>query len=88
MPHIIRLGDPTDHGGKVISVTATWFTVEGIAVARVGDQCSCPKRGHNNCTIADGNPNHVIDGIEVAYAGNKTTCGAVLQATVGNFGQS
>lgn len=87
MPHIIRLGDPTSHGGKVESVSAPWFTVDGLPVARVGDTCSCPKSGHDPCTIADGNPAHLIDGIAVAYAGNTTTCGAVLQASAGNFGQ-
>ncbi|MET3133623.1 putative Zn-binding protein involved in type VI secretion [Oxalobacteraceae bacterium GrIS 1.11] len=85
MPKVIRLNDPTSHGGKVISVTATHFTVGDIAVARVGDKCSCPKPGHNNCTIAEGDPHHTIDGIAVAYDGHKTTCGAVLESTVSNF---
>lgn len=85
MPNVIRLGDPTSHGGKVESVTANHFTVDGIAVARVGDVCSCPIAGHGNCTIAEGDPTHVIDGIAVAYEGHKTTCGAALIATIGNF---
>lgn len=85
MPHIIRLGDPTDHGGQVTQVSASQFTVGGIAVARVGDQCSCPKTGHSHCVIAEGNPHHKIDGIAVAYEGHKTSCGAVLQSTVANF---
>ena len=86
MRNVIRLGDPTSHGGKVMSVGATYFTVAGIAVARVGDKCSCPIKGHDNCTIAEGDPHHVIDGIAVAYDGHKTTCGATLSATIGNFG--
>lgn len=85
MPKVIRLGDPTDHGGKVTQVSASQFTVGGIAVARVGDQCSCPKTGHSDCVIVEGNPHHKIDGIAVAYAGHKTSCGAVLQSTVKNF---
>jgi uncharacterized Zn-binding protein involved in type VI secretion len=60
--------------------------VGDIAVARVGDVCSCPIKGHDNCTIAEGDPHHVIDGIAVAYDGHKTTCGATLIATAGNFG--
>ena len=88
MPNVIRLNDPTSHGGKVVQVDATWFTVAGIAVARVGDQCSCPKRGHDHCTIAEGDPHHTINGIPVAYAGHKTTCGAVLISTVPNFSKS
>jgi len=85
MRKIIRLNDPTSHGGKVVSVGATHFTVGGIAVARLGDLCSCPKSGHDNCTIAEGDPQHTIDGVPVAYEGHKTTCGALLQSTVGNF---
>jgi len=85
MPNVIRLGDPTSHGGKVESVSATHFSVGGIPVARVGDICSCPIKGHDKCTIAEGDPTHVIDGIPVAYDGHKTTCGATLTASIRNF---
>ena len=88
MRNVIRLGYPTSHGGKVVSVSAHHFTVDSIPVARVGDVCSCPIAGHTVCTIAEGNPQHVIDGVAVAYAGHKTTCGAVLIATTGNFSGS
>lgn len=86
MRNMIRLGDPTSHGGKVESVGADHYMVDGIPVARVGDVCSCPIKGHDNCTIAEGEPDHVIDGVAVAYDGHKTTCGATLIATVKNFG--
>ncbi|GAB3428622.1 PAAR domain-containing protein [Massilia solisilvae] len=85
MPNVIRLGDSTSHGGKVVSVTANHFTVDGVAVARVGDLCSCPIPGHDNCTIVEGDHTHTIDGIAVAYDGHKTSCGATLMATVKNF---
>lgn len=85
MPSVIRLGDPTDHGGAVVAVTANHYTVDGIAVARVGDQCSCPKKGHDGCVIAEGNPEFTIDGIPVAFEGHKTSCGAVLKSTLANF---
>lgn len=85
MPNVIRLGDPTSHGGKVTSAGASHFTVDGVAVAVVGDTCSCPIRGHTGCTIAEGDPSHTIDGVPVAYEGNKTTCGAELKSTVDNF---
>ncbi|WP_444846246.1 PAAR domain-containing protein [Duganella caerulea] len=88
MPNVIRLNDPTSHGGKVVSVSASWFSVDGIAVARVGDQCSCPIPGHGICVIIEGNAHHVIDGIPVAYDGHKTSCGAVLQSTLSNFSSS
>lgn len=84
MPNVIRLGDPTSHGGKVVSVSAHHVTVEGIAVARVGDLCICPINGHQVCVIAEGSSIHSIDGIAVAYEGHKTSCGATLIATVAN----
>lgn len=87
MPNVIRLGDPTSHGGKVVSVSADHFTVDGKPVARVGDACSCPIKGHDNCKVAEGSPRHVIDNVAVAYEGHKTTCGATLIATTGNFGE-
>jgi uncharacterized Zn-binding protein involved in type VI secretion len=86
MRNVIRLGDSTSHGDKVVSVSANYFTVDGIPVARVGDLCSCPIKGHDNCTIAEGDPHHVIDNVAVAYEGHKTTCGAALIATTENFG--
>jgi len=85
MANVIRLGDPTSHGGKVVSVTATWFTVDGVPVARVNDVCVCPIPGHSGCTIAEGDPNHIVDGLPVAYAGHKTSCGATLISTFDAF---
>jgi uncharacterized Zn-binding protein involved in type VI secretion len=80
---IIRLGDPTDHGGKVIASGAPHVAVDGIPLALKGDACSCPKRGHSGCTIAEGDPDHTVNGVPVAYEGHKTSCGAALIATVG-----
>jgi uncharacterized Zn-binding protein involved in type VI secretion len=85
MPNVIRLGDPTSHGGKVISASASHITVEGVPVALVGDACSCPIKGHDGCKIATGNLNHTVDGVAVAYDGDKTSCGAILQSTIANF---
>ena len=82
---VIRLGDPTDHGGTVTASGAPRFTVEGKPIALKGDACSCPHHGHSPCTIAEGDPEHTVDGVPVAYAGHKTTCGAVLQGTVGTY---
>ena len=83
MPNIIRLDDPTSHGGKVTNVTATHFTVSDIAVARVGDKCSCPL--HGDGTITEGDPHHSIDGKPVAYEGHQTSCGATLKSTLTTF---
>jgi len=85
MKNVIRLGDPTAHGGKVMSVKATHFTVDGKAVACVGDKCMCPMPGHTVCTIIEGSDTHKVDGLPVAYHGHKTSCGATLITTCGNF---
>ncbi|MBA5607053.1 PAAR domain-containing protein [Duganella sp. FT3S] len=85
MANVIRLSDPTSHGGKVVSVSATWFTVDGIPVARVNDVCVCPLPGHSACTITEGDPNHIVDGLAVAYDGHRTSCGATLKSTIGHF---
>jgi uncharacterized Zn-binding protein involved in type VI secretion len=86
MRNVIRLNDPTSHGGAVVNVAATHFTVGGIAVARVGDKCTCPL--HGNGTITEGDSSHTINGIAVAYNGHKTSCGATLTSTVTNFGRT
>jgi uncharacterized Zn-binding protein involved in type VI secretion len=78
MPSVIRLGDLTSHGGKVVDVAARHYTVDGIPVAGVGDRCSCPIPGHDGCTIAEGNPSHIVEGVQIAYEGHKTSCGASL----------
>ncbi|WP_176058493.1 PAAR domain-containing protein [Paraburkholderia sp. BCC1876] len=85
MKNVVRVGDPTSHGGEVTS-GASRFMVDGLPVARVGDTCTCPKDGHDDCTIAEGDPNFVIEGRAVAFDGHKTTCGAMLRSTVTNFG--
>ena len=42
---VIRLGDPTSHGGKVASAAGN-FNIMGKNVARLGDVCTCPIPGH------------------------------------------
>ncbi|MYN19960.1 hypothetical protein GTP81_24765 [Rugamonas sp. FT107W] len=81
MRKIICVGDPTTHGGKVISSSAPHFTVDGKAVACIGDKCSCPIIGHGGvCTIVEGDDQHTIDGRPVVYEGHKTSCGATVLA--------
>ncbi len=85
MPNVIRVGDPTSHGGKVIASTAPHFVVGGKPVVLVGDKCMCPMTGHQNCVIVSGNANHTVNGKAVAYEGDKTSCGATLISTVKTF---
>ena len=81
MRGVIRLNDPTSHGGRVISAAPN-SAVMGVAVARQGDRCSCPLYGHDNCVIAEGDPKVLIDGVPVAFDGHHTSCGAVLMTTM------
>ena len=87
MRRVIRLNDPTSHGGKVISAAPN-KTVLGLAVARQGDRCLCPLKGHETCVIAEGDPEVLIDGVPVAFEGHATSCGATLISTVGNSGRT
>src|SRR5512145_1971559 len=77
---VIRLGDDTSHGGKVITASAR-MTIDGIPVALWGDRCSCPIDGHDTCVICEGEPEALYDGIPIALEGHKTDCGAVLIPT-------
>jgi uncharacterized Zn-binding protein involved in type VI secretion len=87
MPKIIVNGDSTSHGGAVVGAGAN-STVNSKVVARKGDLCTCPINGHGPCAIAEGDPDHTIDGIAVAYEGHKTTCGATLIASTANNAKS
>ncbi|WP_244986158.1 PAAR domain-containing protein [Chromobacterium violaceum] len=82
MKPVIRLGDPTDHGGKVVSASST-TTMFGKAVALVGDSVSCPQNGHVNCVIVEGDPSWTVGGKGVALEGHKVSCGATLISTLG-----
>lgn len=85
MATVIRLGDPTSHGGKVVDCCSTNVKAAGKPLAVVGDRVLCPIQGHVNCTITTGNARHRINGKAVAYAGDKTSCGAVLLSTYSRF---
>jgi uncharacterized Zn-binding protein involved in type VI secretion len=85
MPQVIRLGDPTSHGGKVISASASDYLVDGIAVVCVGDLCSCPIPGHGVTNVVEGDADYIVEGKAVALAGHMTGCGAALISTTGDY---
>jgi uncharacterized Zn-binding protein involved in type VI secretion len=87
MQGVIRLGDITSHGGKVIGASSTAF-VHGVAVARKGDMCTCPLPGHTVCTIIEGDPLVLVGGIPVAFQGHKTSCGATLISSAPTSGKA
>lgn len=87
MRKLILVGDPTDHGGKVISGTPT-TTFHDKPVARKGDLVECPEKYPDNSPhginpILEGEPHMPIDGSPVALEGHKTACGCALIATIG-----
>ena len=77
---VIRLGDVTDHGGKVISVSH-YPTDMGKPIACIGDMVSCPKC-KGTYPIVEGDPSYTINGTPVAFEGHKTACGAMLLSSV------
>jgi uncharacterized Zn-binding protein involved in type VI secretion len=76
---IIRMGDPTSHGGKVIEGSMVDIC-HGKPIAYMGHQTYCPQC-KGNFPIIDGAPTTTFYGKGVALAGMKTACGAVLIAT-------
>ena len=88
MTHVIRVGDTTSHGGKVLNSSVGHFVVGGKPVVVVGDQCMCPVKGHENCSVASGSATHTVNGKAVAYDGDKTSCGATLISSKPKFSQS
>jgi len=87
MRRVIRLGDKTTHGGEVVSAASN-YSIMGKAVARMGDMVTCPRKGHGQCEIAEGDPNWTINGRNVALEGHLTTCGAELISSCGELGRS
>ena len=76
---VIRLGDPTDHGGKVTTAFRE-LGVLGIAVA--GESCLawCPRcQGEFRLIPSAGRRHH---GRSIAYDGDLTECGARLISTL------
>lgn len=78
MINAIRLGDATDHGGQVISASSN-MRINGRAVARKGDEVTCPRH-------PDINPNLIIEGFDrgtnnrtpIARHGYQAMCGCRL----------
>ena len=75
---LIRVGDPSSHGGTVMEGSDTMI-VDGKPVARLGDKVSCPI--HGDTTIDSGSETYLTDGRPTARDGDTTACGATLGAT-------
>lgn len=73
---IIRLGDSTDHGGKVIEAFSQ-TNLNGKPMAGVGHGVDCPKC-NGTFPITEGSALLDVEGVPVALNGMKTACGASL----------
>lgn len=78
MTDFIRLGDTTDHGGKVISASLT-MSYDSIPVARKGDRITCPLHPQiQPNVIVEGDESITDDGVPVARHNHQGTCGCHL----------
>ncbi|MFM0221646.1 PAAR domain-containing protein [Paraburkholderia dipogonis] len=77
MMNLIRLGDDTDDGGKVITASST-MQFDGRFVARKGDEVSCPKHDVKPNVITEADESMKDDGVPIARHGHQATCGCRL----------
>jgi uncharacterized Zn-binding protein involved in type VI secretion len=76
----IREGDTTSHGGRVLACSPA-NTVDGKALALLGDKVSCPRCGGVYPIVSVKQLGMTFGGRPVASEGDKTACGATLIAT-------
>ena len=79
---IITVGDKTDHGGIVMTGSPT-HDIHGRAIARLGDQVSCPLfypggKPHGVNKITTAHATFSVNGVLVAVEGCSTECGCKL----------
>jgi uncharacterized Zn-binding protein involved in type VI secretion len=84
---IIRYGDPTTGGGRVISAaTGESMLAGGKAVCVVGDSATCPIKGHGGVVrIVEGSSSDLWHGKEIAYDGCYLSCGCRVMTTTEDF---
>lgn len=70
----VLLGDKTTHGGEVISASSTMI-VNGKKVALIGDEISCPVKGHGTNQIIEGSTEWSSDGRAIVVDGCHCECG-------------
>lgn len=70
----VVLGDPTTHGGRVISASGTYM-IHGKRGVLIGDLVKCPKRGHGVSPIL-GSRSSSSNGRAMAADGDLCGCGA------------
>lgn len=76
MSKVVRLGDPSSHGGYMISASAG-FTNSGVRVCVDGDMHVCPIKGHGTTPIS-ASSSAKSDGNKIARVGDTAACGASI----------
>jgi len=84
MPGIIRAGDTTSSGGKVLQ-GSSGVTFQGKKVSCLGDKVSCP--AHGTTSIVEGDVGSKINGKPVALHGHRCGCGCTLITSLPNAGR-
>jgi uncharacterized Zn-binding protein involved in type VI secretion len=74
---MVRLNDPSDHGGKMITATAVNLKADGIAVCVHGDFHDCPIPGHG-ITPVSSSSSVKSGGKPIIHVGHKARCGASI----------
>ncbi|MBN3821377.1 PAAR domain-containing protein [Paraburkholderia sp. Se-20369] len=78
MINLIRVNDDTDHGGKVLTGSPT-MCFDGRAVARKGDEVSCPQHPDVRPNLIEAGDAAMTDGgVPIARHGHRATCGCHL----------
>ncbi|OLF56533.1 PAAR domain-containing protein [Pseudomonas chlororaphis] len=73
MTFVIREGDPSTTGGRVLVGSTTTIVVHRQA-ARISDPVWCPQCNSMGF-IAEGNPSFIVEGVAVATHGHAVQCG-------------
>jgi uncharacterized Zn-binding protein involved in type VI secretion len=77
---IALLGDPSNHGGTIISSNQDGkFVVEGVVVAANGALHSCPLEGHGTTPITAVTTRSYVNGKLILTENAVAGCGALIQ---------
>ena len=77
-----KKGDSHSHGGSVTEGSSV-TTVGGIGLTYVGASGTCPKKGHNNVSVASSGNRNVttVGGRVAASTGASMTCGGSVNGS-------
>ena len=77
MGNAVRLGDSSDHGGKMISAGST-VVVNGVPMCVDQDMHSCPIPYHGITPVTASSSVKSTDGKRVIKVGDVAGCGAII----------